>query len=246
VRNTIQQNRTNQIIDSSPFNWKRRPSEIGGYQRTLYCTDDDGDYMRIDYNLREKRVRLYIEVHEEGGSPYYSVIKNGKITAERSVLSGRTFGFSDKFVERADIFASIPNKEVIKLIGNNYGISDVKQKQQKDAVDAQKKKRLEETRKRYFSQEKNPYHQAGMAGRVEHKRLKVIDIVDLAAGAGLAAGVFIYLQYSFIAMGVVSAFYGLSIGMVDMFIRERPPLFFKIILFIVFGFISYVYGYYLS
>jgi len=235
----------NQQVETSQFHWKRRPSEIRGYQRTLYITAENGDYIRIDYNLREKRIRLYVEVQNEGGSPYYSVIKNGKITAERSVLSGRTYGFSEKFSERAEIFSSIPNNDIIRLINYNYGISFAKKKfSGKGAVD--KQRRLEETRKRYFVEDKNPYDEQYAGAERYVPKIGVIDILDIIVGLAISAGIFYYLQFDFIAMGVIAAFFGVSIGMVDMFIRERSPMIFKVIFFVVTGIASYIYGYYIS
>ncbi len=130
----------NQAADSTKQYWKRRPSEIRGYRQTLYLTDDNNDYIRVDYNLKEKRIRLYIEVFKEGGSPYYSVIRNGRITAEKSILSGRSFGFTDKFVDRAEIFSSIPNREIIALINGNYGIGAEALKKRKKRADEEKKR----------------------------------------------------------------------------------------------------------
>ena len=82
----------NIVVESDQQSWKKRPSEIRGYQRTYYMNSPDGDYLRVDYNLKEKKVRLYVEVEGEGGNAYYAVITNGKITAERSVSSGRNYG----------------------------------------------------------------------------------------------------------------------------------------------------------
>ena len=41
--------------------WKRRPSEIKGYQKAYYINDSDGSYLRVDYHLKEKKLRLYLE-----------------------------------------------------------------------------------------------------------------------------------------------------------------------------------------
>ena len=61
----------NIVLDSAQHTWKKRPSEIRGYQRTYYITTEDGDYLRLDYSLKEKRVRLYMEIDSEGGNAYY-------------------------------------------------------------------------------------------------------------------------------------------------------------------------------
>ena len=46
-------------IDFMPDNkkqhvWKRRPSDIRGYERAMYTTLENGDYIRVDYNTGEK------------------------------------------------------------------------------------------------------------------------------------------------------------------------------------------------
>lgn len=207
---------------------------------------ENGDYLRVDYNPKEKRVRLYVEIQDEGGSPYYAVIKDGKVTIERSVMSGRSSGFSEKFRERAHIYSTISNKDVLKIINNNYGISrSQKSVDTGHMTDVEHKKRLEETRKRYFVAEKNPYAGGTVLTGTVHGRVRFLDFVDFAVGWALALGLFFYFQYNFVVLGVVAALFGLVIGLTDIFIRERQPLVIKILFFICTGIASYVYGYYL-
>ncbi|HOW83945.1 MAG TPA: hypothetical protein PK573_15395 [Spirochaetota bacterium] len=227
--------------------WKRRPSEIRGYHRTLYYNTDNGDYLRVDYNLKEKRVRLYIEIADEGGNQYYSVISNGKITAERSVSSGRSYGFADKFQSRADIFSTIPNGDVLKLINRNYSIYSGylydKAREEEKARQNQNKLR-EETRKRYFKSDANPYVQTVKTRKPVSFSFGLIDIVDILIGVMLSGIVFLYFQYSFIAMGIMASFYGIINGFIDMFLRKRSPLIIKVIVFVVSGMALYIYGYF--
>ena len=211
----------------------------------MYLTEESGDYLRVDYNLKEKRVRLFVEIYNEGGNSYYSVIKNGRIAAERSIATGRSFGFGDKFKERAEIFSTIPNNEVIELINKNYGIGI--EKKPVTRKDTDRKKRIEETKKRYFKADENPYSSGSDSGFESSKTgISIIDFLDLLFGAFIASLVFFFLDYNYIAMGVTAAFYGLSIGLIDMVIRNRPPVFIKMILFIIAGTTAYVYGYFLS
>ena len=130
---------SNIVLDTAQQTWKKRPSEIRGYQRTFYINSENGDYLRVDYNLKEKRVRLYMELEEEGGNAYYSVITDGKITAERSVSTGRNFGFTEKFRERSAIYSTIPNNQVLKLVNRNYGIQRGKV-QEKEKPKSEKEK----------------------------------------------------------------------------------------------------------
>ncbi len=234
---------SNIVLETAQHSWKKRPSEIRGYQRTFYINSEDGDYLRVDYNLKEKRVRLYIEIEGEGGNAYYSVITSGKITAERSVSTGRNFGFADKFRERAEIFSTMPNREVLKLINRNYGIQRIRSAEQQKAATA-KEKLIRETKRRYF----RPEDAEGAAGRDRSRRrlfgpLRLIDIIDIALGLLIAGSVFIYFRYSYMAAGAAGAFFGIIIGLVDMFFRERSPNFIKVIVFLLGGIALYVRGY---
>lgn len=234
---TIDYNSSSQYQNS----WKRRPSEIRGYHRTLYLTSDNNDYLRVDYNLKEKLVRLYIEVDEEGGNSYYSVIRNGKITAEKSVVSGRSFGFADKFRERAEIFSTIPNREVVKLINNKYNII---RPGKKKAMPYEKKKMLDETRKKYFQPIEKTRKKSTENIGLSINELKFIDLIDVLIGIVISIGIFTILKFDYIALGVVASFYGISIGLIDMAFRGRPPIIIKMILFIIVGVFIYIYGYF--
>lgn len=238
---------SNIVLDSAQQTWKKRPSEIRGYQRTFYITSEDGDYLRVDYNVKEKRVRLYVEIDEEGGNSYYSVITDGKITVERSVSSGRSFGFTEKFRERAHIFSTLPNSQVLKLINRNYGIQRGKSlDKEKEKPQTEKEKLIKETKQRYFKPE---FYQAGEdeegARRLFFKTLRLYDLIDVMLGLLLSVSVFLFFGYSYMAMGVTASFFGIIIGFVDIFFRGRSPVFSKVIFFLGAGAVSYVYGYFL-
>ena len=238
---------TNIVLDAAQHSWKKRPSEIRGYQRAFYITSEDGDYLRVDYNIKEKRVRLYIEIDAEGGNAYYSVITNGKITAERSVSTGRSYGFSDKFRERADIFSTLPNNAILKLINRSYGIqrATAAPEKEKGKPSAEKEKLIRETKRRYFKREFYDTEGKEEEGRRRlFKNIGLIDLVDFMVGVLLSASVFVYFRYSYVAMGVTAAFFGIIIGFVDMFFRERSPVFAKVLFFLIAGAISYMYGYF--
>jgi hypothetical protein len=236
---------TNQIVtgDASKVNWKRRPSEIRGYNRALYVNAEGGDYIRVDYNLKDGRVRIYIEDGEEGGNPYYAVISDGRITAERNVTTGRSYNLSEKFNKRAQILSTIPNNEVIKLINKNYGIGE----ELKDVKERQlaRQRELEETRKRYFREhpyiqikdEREPVVEKGL------EKVRLSDFFDVLIGLIICILVYLYGN-SFIAVGIVSAVIGVLVGILDIFFRVREPLLVKNLIFIIAGVVSYIYGYY--
>ncbi len=240
----VKKKTSNIVLDNAQHTWKKRPSEIRGYQRTFYINSEDGDYLRVDYNLKEKRVRLYMEIESEGGNAYYSVVTSGKITAERSVSTGRNFGFSDKFRERADIFNTIPNREVLKLINRNYGIQRAKASD-KQKPRTEKEKLIRETKRRYFKREDGEgAGEASRYGRGLFGRIRLIDIIDITLGLLLSGSVFLYFKYSYMAMGATAAFFGIIIGFVDMFFRDRSPNFIKVMLFLFSGGAFYIKGYF--
>lgn len=240
----IKKSAKNVVIDYAQ-SWKRRPSEIRGYQRAFYTTTEDDDYIRVDYHLKEKRIRLYIEVDSEGGNAYYSVITKGAISVEKSVSTDRSFKFADKFRERADAFATIPNRDVVRLINGNYGIRPggaAKEKQK-----SEKKKLLEETRRRYFKKEDNSETDRDESGEgiSSFGGFNFLDIIDFFIGTILSCSTFLFFGYSFLVLGITAAFFGIIIGFVDMFIRSRSPVFIKIIFFLLGGAAAYIYGYFL-
>ncbi|MCX8122853.1 MAG: hypothetical protein N3F66_01655 [Spirochaetes bacterium] len=230
------------IPEAKKTYWKRRPSEIRGYQRVFYCNTENGDYIRVDYNLKDKRVRLYLEDSEEGGNPYYAVIDKGRITAERNATSGRPVSLREKFEKRAELISTIPNKDVIKLINKHYGIGE-----SAEEIAARQKKRqeeLERTRKRYFKPEEVPSFVKKETITVSKRKVRIRDMVDIGIG-GVSVGGIYFLTLDFVKAGIASAAFGILLAFVDIFIREKETLLLKTLLFLVIGIALYIYGYFI-
>ncbi len=225
--------------------WKRRDSEIRGYERAIYTTMDNGDYLRVDYNIGDKRVRIYIEVMSEKGAPYHAVVSNGVVTAERN-SAGRSKRVAENIKDRSPEFSTLPNKEVLQLINGNYGIS--RGKKSKSEKKSLTKSEIEETKRKYFkqteSQKVNPYSDAAWDSTGIVKKISLVDLVDLLIGIGLSAILFWINQYSFLALGVGAVFWGLLVGFFDLVIRGREPIFMKMFFFLIVGGASYLYGYF--
>jgi hypothetical protein len=224
--------------------WRRRPSEIRGYNRTIYTTTETNEYLRVDFNIQEKRVRLYIEDNEEGGNPYYSVITNGKITVERNATTGRITDLFEKFSKRADVFSTIPNKDVVKLINNNYNIGTKVKKwsDYKETINKYRQVQKPEKKKEYMPSYARD-SETEYVPRKKKKKAGFVDAVDSIIGAVLCTGLFLY-NHNFVTLGVLSAFIGIFMGLLDVYYRERHPIFIKMILFLLAGMIFYIYGYY--
>jgi len=242
--------------ESKSYHWKRRPSEIRGYNRVIYTTTEKGDYLRVDYNIKDKKVRLYLEDTDEGGNPYYSVITNGNVSAERNVSTGRVSSLFEKFNRRAKDFSAIPNKDVLKLINKNYGIGLKGDSRSREEIERIRKERekarkniLEETRRKYFKPEDIPYFETSdeieiISSEKKRKRLFFIDIVDFTAGILTIAAIY-YLTYNLLAVAIVSSLIGVLLGIIDVYFRDKEPFFIKTIFFITAGIAVYIYGYYI-
>lgn len=224
------------------FAWKRRPSEIRGYERALYTTLDNGDYIRIDYSNGDQRARLYVEVQDEEGASYYSIISHGKITLERN-SSGRSTRVAEVLKDRAAEFSTIPNEDVLKLINNQYGVRSGSGKNVSEK-EKQRQSEIAETRKKYFRQnEENPYSSDDYADTPQ-SRIAFIDFFDIATGIIIGGIFFLLNQFSYMAMGASFVFWGILIGLFDIVLRNREPVFSKIILFLGAGTVLYIYGYF--
>ena len=228
------------VKGESQLNWKRRSSEIRGYERTMYTALDNGDYLRVDYNLGEKTVRIYAEVIEDDGASYYSVIKNGAISVEKN-NAGKSTNVAERLKERADEFSTLPNKEILVLINKNYGIS--KGPSDKKSIKERLLIEREEIKRKYFGSEGAQsvrsiiYHQIGI------KRVRFVDIFDITVGILISVAFFYLDKNSLLTAGAVATIWGIILGFLDIFIRERDPVFLKMLLFLLSGTGIYIYSY---
>lgn len=226
------------------FSWKRRPSEIKGFERAMYTTLDNGDYIRVDYNIVDSMARVYVEVNGDKASSFYAIINNGRITLERN-NSGRSSKVAEVISARASQFSTIPNKEILKIINRNYGIID-----QDVKPPVEKKTGLltrEQVRQRYFRQDPNPYEGSTArqpGGQPASAGASLVDLFDFMFGVLLVACTFIIFNKSVLAAGAVAVFWGLVLGFLDIMIRGKEPFFLKIIIFLFGGAFIYVYGYF--
>ena len=228
-------------IDDIQFTWKRRPSEIRGYERAMYTTLDNGDYIRVDYNTSEKIVRIYTEVQEDKGASYYAVINKGRITVEKN-SNGRTTRVAERISEKSKEFSMLPNKDVLKLINNNYGISNLgssRKKVKKEQLEVER----EEIKRKYFQSDDNPYSESGSLGKRRAQKIGIVDLFDTLTGIVISGLFFFIGQYDLISAGAAAVIWGMLLGVFDILLREREPVFIKIFFFLITGVGMYFYSY---
>ena len=218
--------------------WKSRRSELSGYKKMYYMNTEDGDYLRADSSSGNDTVRLYVELESDGGAGYISIIKDGKITVEKSSISNKFGNFSDKFSSKSDMFSTLPDVSFIKIIGGNYGITA--KKSTADRLKETRRKYFKETQVKIFRQEE-VYVPKSTSRRVQ---IGLIDLLDFLIGVTLSFAVFLAFNYNFIAMGITSAAFGILIGTIDIFVRKKELVATKMVIFILAGAIFYVYGHF--
>ena len=226
----------------SEYVWKRRSSEIRGYERAMYASLSNGDYLRVDYNLGEKTVRLYAEVVEDHGASYYSVIKNGHITTEKN-SRGKSSNVAEKLSERSDEFSTLPNKDVLGLINKNYGILSNNIPEKKSIKERLQVEREEIKRKYFRSEERSSSLGSVIYESIGFKKVGFVDLLDIMAGLLISALFYYFNQYNLLTAGAVATIWGIILGVLDIFIRERDPFFLKILFFLFSGAIIYIYSY---
>jgi len=226
----------------SEYVWKRRSSEIRGYERAMYASLSNGDYLRVDYNLGEKTVRLYAEVVEDHGASYYSVIKNGHITTEKN-SRGKSSNVAEKLSERSDEFSTLPNKDVLGLINKNYGILSNNIPEKKSIKERLQVEREEIKRKYFRSEERSSSLGSVIYESIGFKKVGFVDLLDIMAGLLISALFYYFNQYNLLTAGAVATIWGIILGVLDIFIRERDPFFLKIFFFLFSGAVIYIYSY---
>ncbi|MCL2155717.1 MAG: hypothetical protein FWH53_08645, partial [Leptospirales bacterium] len=179
----------------SEYVWKRRSSEIRGYERAMYASLSNGDYLRVDYNLGEKTVRLYAEVVEDHGASYYSVIKNGHITTEKN-SRGKSSNVAEKLSERSDEFSTLPNKDVLGLINKNYGILSNNIPEKKSIKERLQVEREEIKRKYFRSEERSSSLGSVIYESIGFKKVGFVDLLDIMAGLLISALFYYFNQYN--------------------------------------------------
>jgi hypothetical protein len=239
----VYQPKEKKIVDSRTVFWRRRPSEIKGYKSAFYSTDpESGDYIRVDFNLKEGKIRVYFEDSEEGGNPYYAIITEKAVTSQRNVTTGRQVDdIIDRLNKRSEALLSLPNREIVKILSVALGFNQYHIKKSKR--DAERKKMLESTKNRYFTPGKAEDFKSE-SNFPKFKRNIIPDIMEIVFGLLLCASCFLYF-HSYIASGLMSAVFGVLIGLFDMLARGREPGIFKMLLFILSGLGLYIYGYFL-
>jgi hypothetical protein len=107
-------------MEKNKHNWTERRSEISGFSTAHYRSGNKGDYVRIDVNIQERKVRLLVEDRSE--SRYVAVIHN-RVVVEESNTTTDSFQTAKILRKNAPFFSRIADPKIFSLINGFYGIS---------------------------------------------------------------------------------------------------------------------------
>ena len=201
--------------------WKKRPSELKGFDATYYQNHALKDYLRLDYAVPENRVRLYVEIKGQASDSFCVEILNGEIIARSSSGRIRPAEVDLVFQQRMKSFNTIPLKKALAEIKKVFKQESLKVKKAPASLpQAEEKFSLNKLLVQY----------------------SIADLFDFILGTILTASAFYFIDMNYTLAGIVSALFGISTGAVDILIRHRKPLFSKILIFLFSGMILYVYG----
>ncbi len=201
--------------------WKKRPSELKGFDSTWYQNHASKDYLRLDYSVPENRVRLYVEIKGQASDSFCVEILNGEIIARSSTNRSRPSEVDHVFMQRMKSFNTIPLKKALAEI---------------------KKVLKLETQKNKKAPAAQPLTEEKFSLNKLLVQYSIADLFDFILGLILTASAFYFIDMNYTLAGIVSALFGISTGAVDILIRHRKPLFSKILIFLFAGMILYVYG----
>ncbi len=102
--------------------WEAGSSKIEGYHRFYELETDQGDQIRVDFNMRRSMVRLAVTVAREKHRQYISVIKSGTILQEKDFLSRRSLDLHSKISPLRRYFDFLPDGNILRAMGGAYGL----------------------------------------------------------------------------------------------------------------------------
>lgn len=221
------------------YNWRYIHNRPGPYPELYLYQDDSIGWIKIEVNRLQKVVKLQVD----GPESYFSVIKNRHIIREKNLQTGMNEDLDEKFRALRITISSLPDNEVLEIIGGNYGvlteflgqakrienhdyalINRIWKNQVRRIVDF-----IQSLRKGLFSLFQLPDWQ---------------DLLDIALiGIGIW-GIF-HINYDLVSTAFFALMTSISSGFIDLFARKKEPYLLKILVFFIpgiyFAYLGYIF-----
>ncbi|MBP9885342.1 MAG: hypothetical protein KBF93_03535 [Leptospiraceae bacterium] len=217
--------------------WKRSKSPARGYFKSYRAVSPSGDVFLVDYNFHENLVRLSLEPASEKARVYTTTIKKGTIIRERDVFNSVNTSLKRKFYPFKEIYSCIPDDDVLGSIGGVYDISRVSLgKRQQDAgtlsLAASQDQEIGNTLKKTSAFGK--LIDGIRSSYFDFKIRFLDDLYDSILGVSVCVAIYLHF-FDYVVLGFSLALMGVLFGAFDWILRNRTPLYLKVMSFLSFG-----------
>ncbi len=223
------------------FKWTYIRGRESDFPELYMLNSPLGDRIKVEVNRLRKQVRITADTRL--GNNIQSIISNGVIIKEKDLTTNKYLNLDEYFSDLSLEISSLPDNEVLGIIGGNYDILTEFLGQ----VKYDDRKTTEESHwqllKNYFLRRPRIIYQTLVDYlRSFFARPSLWDIVDSAALGGLAWSVY-QLNFNLFLTGFVTCLAALTTGVFDWLFRRRDPYIIKILLFMVPGVLAIYLGY---
>lgn len=208
------------------YNWRYIHNRPGPYPELYLYQDESVGWIKVEVNRLQKVVKLQVD----GNESYYSVIKRRHILREKNLQTGSDEKLDEKIRPLGITISSLPDNEVLEIIGGNYGILTEFLGQAKRIVNHDYAL-IRKLWKKQLYRVKSIFHKIRNAILAVLEMPKWQDLLDTALISTGAWAVF-QINYDLLAAASFALTTSIASGFIDMFARKKEPYLLKI--FIVF------------
>ena len=234
------------LIKARPntFTWKHIKHREGEYPELFVLHSELGDRIKVEFNRHRRLIRMSADTRL--GNHIQSVISSGVIIREKDLNTGKSLNLDDHFNDLQMELSSLPDSEVLRAIGGNYGILT-------EFIGTVENTTISESRHSKWGNIPELYEFAvAVPRRIVRSIYSGIrsiwewptlwDLIDIGAVMGLSYYIF-QQNFNFALAGITTIVGAISSGMVDWAFRRRDPYNVKIILMFIPGILATYIGF---
>ncbi|MDH5720044.1 MAG: hypothetical protein OEZ13_05400 [Spirochaetia bacterium] len=225
------------------YSWKYIKGRGGDYPELYFLDSQKKEQIQIEVNRIKGLVKIFIDTLE-GEDSFYCVISNGVIIRERDFKTGKNRNLEKEFAQRHIEISSLPDNEVLRVIGGNYGIltqflGKAERKIQPDLDE------LNNFFQKILSHPKKLLTTILNIFNFLYKscleRPKLSDVLDAALAVSLGFAIY-NINFNFLHTSLAAFSCSLFSGYADWLFRKKEPYLLKIILITVPSFVLFYLG----
>ncbi|MDX1960765.1 MAG: hypothetical protein SFU98_19490 [Leptospiraceae bacterium] len=229
--------------------WKRSRPSSQGYQKCYQAKTPTGDFLQAEFNFHEGLVKIEVKPVSEKGVSFQATIKRGTVIREKDSSGGNSYrnsvkkGISPYHV----LFSSLPDSELVDSLIGAYGITKIQPIRKQPG--STRNELLVETKEAF--QNRIPkwqkvkeflFGKKDIPFKERFRERAFDDFHDLVLGLSLASILYFHF-FDYVILGSCLASLGFLFGGMDWTLRNRSPLFTKVLLFLFSGSYFFYTGY---